>query len=360
MPKISFAHTQSPFFKSLKTKVDVYFATHHISRAGNFPLLFKSIVQVVSAVVLYVVLVFFTPPPAAALVLCVLLGLNLAFIGFNIMHEGGHQSFSKHKWLNTASAYFLNVLGGNTYYWKIKHNINHHTYTNIEGMDSDIDVKPFMRLHEQQPRHRFHKFQYLYWIILYGISYVVWVFYHDFEKYVTGKVTMDGGPEKLARKEHVIFWLTKLFYVAIYLALPIYMTGWLPALIGFAIVTFMCGLAISVVFQLAHIVEGTHFPQLSKESATVNQEWAVHQIQTTANFATRNSVLSWFLGGLNFQVEHHLFPRISHVHYPKINQLVKETCAEFGIAYLEYPSMFKAFSSHLTHIKRLGTKPISG
>jgi len=355
MSKISFNHTQSLFFKSLKTKVDAYFAANQLNRAGNRPLLFKSIIQVTSALVLYVLLVFYTPSVGISLLLCVLLGLNLAFIGFNIMHEGGHQSFSRHKWLNTTSAYFLNVLGGNTYYWKIKHNINHHTYTNIEGVDSDIDVKPFMRLHEEQPRKWFHKYQYLYWVILYGISYIVWVFYHDFEKYVTGKVTMDGKAERLERKEHVIFWVTKVFYVVFYLALPIYMVGWLWALTGFLVVTFVCGLSISVVFQLAHIVEGTQFPKPSEDANQIEEEWAIHQIHTTANFATHNRVLSWFLGGLNFQVEHHLFPRVSHGHYPCINQLVKETCCEFGISYLEYPSMIKAFQSHLTHIKRMGT-----
>lgn len=354
MSKITFAHTQSPFFKSLKTKVDSYFSTHQLHRAGNRKLLLKSIIQTVSALGIYATLVFFTPPPLISVALCVLFGFNLAFIGFNVMHEGGHQSFSKHTWLNTVSAYFLNILGGNSYFWKIKHNINHHTYTNIEGLDSDIDVKPFMRLHTNQPRHRFHRFQHLYWVFLYGISYVVWVFYHDFEKYFSGTIAAGAESQKLTRKEHFVFWITKVFYVGVYLVLPIAMVGWLPALIGFAIATFVCGLAISVVFQLAHVVEGTHFPEPDAGSNKITNEWAVHQIVTTANFATRNRVLSWLLGGLNFQVEHHLFPRISHVHYPQINRMVKETCREFGIAYLEYPSMRKAFLSHLLHIKKLG------
>ncbi|MCU0352912.1 MAG: acyl-CoA desaturase [Cytophagales bacterium] len=334
--------------------MEAYFAANRLDRNGNARLLTKSAVQICCAVALYVVLVFFTPPVALALPLCVLLGLHLAFIGFNVMHEGGHQSFSKHRWLNTSAGYFLNVLGGNIYFWKIKHNINHHTYTNIEGMDSDIDVKPFMRLHTEQPRRWFHKFQYLYWVMLYGISYVVWVFYHDFEKYFTGHVAAGNAQKTLARKEHVVFWLTKVCYVAVYLAIPIWQTGWLAALIGFVVVTFVCGLAISVVFQLAHVVEGTDFPQPQAGSGRMEREWAVHQVVTTADFATHNRVLSWLLGGLNFQVEHHLFPRISHVHYPAINRLVKETCREHGVPYLEYPSMRKAFASHLAHIRKMG------
>ncbi len=354
MSKISFSHTQSPFFKSLKTKVDHYFATTGFNRAGNSLLLVKGIIQVSAAIFLYSILVFFTPPVIVSILLCVLLGFVLALIGFNIMHEGGHQTFSSRPWLNTLAAYFLNVLGGNTYYWKIKHNINHHTYTNIEGMDSDIDVKPFMRLHTEQPHHWFHRYQYVYWVVLYGISYVVWVFYHDFEKYVTGKITMDGKAEKLARKEHVIFWVTKLFYIGAYLVVPIYAVGWLWALVGFAIVTFVCGLTISVVFQLAHVVEGTDFPKPVGTSGKVAQEWAIHQLQTTSNFATRSQVVSWLLGGLNFQVEHHLFPRISHVHYPAINQLLKQTCQEHQIPYLEQSSFLEAFRSHIRYIHSLG------
>jgi linoleoyl-CoA desaturase len=354
MSRITFNNKQSFFFKALKTKVDHYFQANNLHTSGSRPLLMKSLLQVSTAILLYLILVFFNPGVFISIILCALLGMNLAVIGFNIMHEGGHQSFSRHKWLNSTSAYFLNVLGGNSFYWKIKHNINHHTYTNIEGMDSDIDVKPFMRLHENQPRLKMHRFQHIYWIVLYGISYVVWIFYHDFEKYVTGRIASQAGAYKLDYKEHIIFWLTKILYVIVYIVLPILMLGPLYALTGYAIVTFICGLFISVVFQLAHVVEGTVFPSPDADTNKIEQEWAVHQVITTANFSTKNKLLSWLLGGLNFQVEHHLFPKVSHVHYPAINKLVKETCREFNISYLEYPSVSKAFSSHILHIKKLG------
>jgi linoleoyl-CoA desaturase len=132
------------------------------------------------------------------------------------------------------------------------------------------------------------------------------------------------------------------------------MVGWLPTLIGFAVVSAACGLSISIVFQLAHVVEATAFPQPDELSHRIEEEWAIHQVNTTANFATKNRILSWCLGGLNYQVEHHLFPKISHVHYPKINQLVKETCIEHNVHYIEYPTLLHALHSHIMHIKRLG------
>jgi linoleoyl-CoA desaturase len=354
MLKVTFDNKQNLFFKELKDKVDHYFLNRKLDPSGGGRLYFKGIIQILSALALYVTLVFFTPGYILAIVLCFVLGMNLAVVGFNVMHEGGHQSFSKHNWLNKVSAYSLNVLGGNSYFWKIKHNINHHTFTNIEGMDSDIDVKPFMRLHEGQPRYWFHRFQHVYWVFLYGISYVTWVFYDDFAKYISGKVSFNSEPRSLALKEHFIFWITKVLYVAFYIVLPIIMVGWLQTLIGFTIITFVCGLFISVVFQLAHMVEGTQFPLPDEQSHRIKQEWAIHQLSTTANFATDNKIMSWLLGGLNFQIEHHLFPRISHIHYPNISKFVKETCKEYNIEYIEYSSLLKALYSHLFHIRRLG------
>jgi linoleoyl-CoA desaturase len=354
MSKVTFNNKQSPFFKALKQKVDTYFSTNQLHPSGNRQLLLKSVYLIASAITLYVILVFFTPGVVLSTLLCALLGLNLSVIGFNVMHEGGHQSFSKYKWLNNASAYSLNVLGANSYFWKIKHNVNHHTYTNVEGMDSDIDIKPFMRLHQSQPRFWVHRFQHVYWVLLYAISYAVWIFYEDFVKYFTGRIVAGGTAKKIDLKEHFIFWISKAGYIGVYIVLPIIMVGWVQTLVGFAIMISVCGLFISIVFQLAHIVEGTQFPLPNPDSHKIEQEWAIHQVSTTANFATRNKIVSWLLGGLNFQVEHHLFPKISHIHYPQINQFVKETCQEFNIAYVEYPSMLKAFYSHLQHIRKLG------
>ncbi len=354
MLKFTFQRNQTAFFKDLKENIDRYFAEAQIDPAGNAKLYLKGGIQMATAAALYVVLVFFTPIPLISIPLSILLGLNLGVIGFNVMHEGGHQSFSKHSWINQASAYSLNMLGGITYFWKIKHNVNHHTFTNIDGMDSDIDARPFMRMHAEQPRYWFHRFQHIYWVALYGISYIAWVFYEDFQKYFSGRHSANSTPKKLALNEHFIFWGTKIMYVSAYIVIPVIMVGWLPALIGFFIVTFVTGLSISVVFQLAHVVEDTQFHSPHHQDALAKQEWAIHQLNSTANFATGSKVLHWLLGGLNFQIEHHLFPRISHIHYPAVSRFVKEACARSNVTYIEYKSMFHALVSHLMHLKRLG------
>jgi linoleoyl-CoA desaturase len=210
-----------------------------------------------------------------------------------------------------------------------------------------------MRLNENQKRRSFHRFQHIYFVFLYGLSYISWIFYHDFQKYFTGKIA-EGAKKKINLKEHVIFWLTKIGYVGVYIAVPIIMVGAIKAIVGFLIVTTICGLFIAIVFQLAHVVEETSFPTPNQATHKMEHEWAIHQLNTTANFDTQNKLISWILGGLNFQVEHHLFPKISHIHYPKVSQLVKDTCREFNITYIEYKSVFKAVQSHLSHLKRLG------
>lgn len=350
--RYTFESKQSPFFPVLKDRIDTYFTENNLHTSGEWKLYLKGLFQVFTALSLYITLVFFTPNPIVAILLCIALGINLAVVGFNVMHEGGHNTFSRFSWLNHLAAYFLNVLGGSIYYWKRKHNINHHTYTNIEGMDSDIDVKPFMRLHPEQPLRWYHRFQHVYWVILYGMSYLAWIFHDDFQKYFKGEITPTSGKKKLPFKEHLIFWFTKLGYIGLYMVVPVFLVGWLPWLIGFAIVTFTCGLAISIVFQLAHVVEITEFHTTDEQET--HHEWAVHQLASTANFATSSKLLYWLLGGLNFQIEHHLFPRISHIHYPKISKLIRETCKENNILYLEYTTMARAIWSHLTHLRRLG------
>ncbi len=353
MSKVSFQSSNKIFAQTLKRRVNDYFKTNNISNTGNRRLYLKSSILVSTLIGIYLVLLLSGFPIWSKVLLCIVLGTNFAAIGFNIMHEGGHQSFSQKSWLNTISAYSLNLLGGTIYFWKQKHNISHHTYTNLDGLDHDIDVK-FMRLHNDQPLKWYHKFQFAYWFLLYGISYIAWVLYQDFEKYFSGKMGVQAERKNMPRREHVIFWTTKILYVSIFLVIPVLVVGWLPALIGWLIAGVACGFCLAVVFQLAHVVEATQFPAPNQDSGKVEQEWMIHQLATTSNFATNNAMVSWFLGGLNFQVEHHLFPRISHVHYPEINKLVKATCKEFGVIYNEYNTMNEAFASHLRHIYQLG------
>lgn len=355
MSQTTFARTAPVFFQRLRELTEEYFRENNLKKTGDARLYWKTAILLTGLALLYVVLVFFTPSSAwISLGLCALMGVVVASIGFNVMHDGAHGSYSRRKWVNTMMGHSLNFLGGNVYIWKLKHNENHHTFTNIEGVDDDIDIKPFVRVHPGQPRYWFHRFQHIYGLLLYGTTYIFWIFYNDLKKYFSGMIADNTPMKPMSLKEHIIFWTSKVFYVGLFIGLPMAMVGVLPTLAGYGVMVFVTGLVIAVVFQLAHVVEDTEFVHPEGEKHEIGSEWAIHQVATTVNFATHNRVWNWLFGGLNFQVEHHLFPRISHVHYPELNKRLKQVCAEFNIQYREFPSLRSALWSHLMHLRRVG------
>lgn len=343
-PAVKFNNTNALFSKSLKQKTAIYFKNPVRSKTGNRKLFLKAAILLGTFLSLYILLVFVPMHWSISVILCILFGVNLAAIGFNIMHDAGHNSFSENKKLNTVLSYSLNLLGGNIYFWKLKHNIAHHTYTNIDGEDHDIEIK-FMRIHHDQALKKYHRHQRYYFPLLYGISYLAWIFYQDYEKYFRGRMGRESARFHFPAKEKVIFWISKIFHLCLFIVVPVLVAGWLPTLIGLLIAGSVCGMALATVFQLAHVVDGTEFKTL--DDSRVEEEWMIHQVQSTANFATGSKMLTWLLGGLNFQVEHHLFPKVSHVHYPALNQIVRETCAEYRIQYNEFDTFWNAFKSHV-------------
>ena len=355
MSQTTFAKTPPVFFQRLREVTEAYFKENNLRKTGNSRLYWKTAILLTALVGLYVLLVFFTPSSTLiALGLCALLGLVVASVGFNVMHDGAHGSYSRRKWVNEVMGHSLNLLGGSVHFWKLKHNVNHHTFTNIEGMDEDIDIKFFMRVHKGQPKHWFHRFQHIYGLLLYGLTYLFWITLNDMQKYFTGKIGENTVMKPLSVKEHVIFWATKVGYFALFVVLPMFFAGVVPTLIGYGVMVFVTGLVISVIFQLAHVVEDTDFFHPETDGHHIENEWAVHQVATTVNFATHNKVWNWLFGGLNFQVEHHLFPRISHVHYPELNKRLKQVCVEFNIQYREFPTLRSALWSHLMHLRQVG------
>ncbi len=356
MAKVKFNNKDAVFFAALRERVDAYFKQNKIEQTGNFKLFAKTAVLISTIVALYVILVFFTPANIwLSILLCMLFGVNVAAIGFNIMHDGAHGSYSKHKWINEIMGHSLNVLGGSVFMWKQKHNIAHHTYTNIEGHDDDIDAGSLIRLHKDQPKLKMHRFQHIYGLFLYGFMYVYWVFYTDYYKYFTGEVSDNVPLRRMKTHEHINFWTSKIVNYTLLIVIPIIQVGFVKFIIGYSIMAFTGGVVLSVVFQLAHIVEDAHFFAPDNKGLTVIEaEWAVYQLNTTVDFAPNSKFLTWLLGGLNFQVIHHLFPKISHVHYPEIRKIVQQTCDEYKITYRTFPTMWGAFKSHMTYLKQTG------
>jgi linoleoyl-CoA desaturase len=349
-----FVNLKPSFHSELKRRISQYFETTGKSMSGNYKLWIKAAILIIALIALYIHLVFFTPSLFWSITECVLLGITVASIGFNIMHDGAHGSFSKYPTLNKMAAVTLGFLGGSHFMWNVKHNIIHHAYTNIDGVDDDIDAKPFLRMASTQKKYKFHRFQHWYFWVFYCWLYIYWIFFSDYKKYFTRKIG-DVPLKKMAVKDHFYFWIYKVVSLSIFIIIPMIMIGVVDTIIGYLIMTLVAGFILSIVFQLAHTVEHTHFPMPDEASGKMEDEWAIHQLKTTANFATKNRIISWFVGGLNFQIEHHLFPKISHIHYPDISKIIKQACREYNVEYVEYPRMHQAVISHVSFLRHMGT-----
>lgn len=354
--KVTFNNKQKDFFNALKREVDAYFVTNNIRKTGNWRLYAKAFILIPSALVLYYILLTVPMHWGISTALWVLFGFNMASIGFNVMHDACHGSFSTRNWVNYLFGLTNNFLGGNAFLWKLKHNIIHHTYTNIDGIDDDINNMPFIRQCTTQQWKPMHRFQSAYMFLLYGFT-SLFMFFMDYVKYFSKKIHTTPL-KQMDLKEHIVFWSGKIFFILFYIILPISLLGWSKGLLGLFISQFTMGLTLAIVFQLAHVVEHAEFEAAGVDPVKIENEWAIHQIKTTANFAFTNKMATWFLGGLNYQIEHHLFPRISHIHYPAISQIVRDTCVQFGLHYIYFPSTRAAVLSHVRLMNQMGKRPI--
>ncbi len=341
------------FQTELRKRVDAYFKDNNINPTGNWKVYLKTGIIAITFIATYATIVFFEPGTAMSIALCMFLGLGVAAIGFNIMHDGAHGSYSKSPFINQLAASSLDLMGASSSLWKIKHNVIHHTYTNIDDFDDDINIGPWIRVTTSQKKRFFHKFQHIYFIFFYSLLHLFWISVTDFKKFF-GKKIGSIPIKKFGWKEHLSLWGSKALFIGLFIIIPIHMKGLMPFLAGFFIFSCTIGISLSLVFQLAHVVETTAFPEADKITHKMEDEWTVHQLKTTANFATKNKIITWFTGGLNYQIEHHLFPKVSHIHYPAISQIVKQASADFGLVYNEYKTMISALLAHINQLKKIG------
>jgi linoleoyl-CoA desaturase len=291
--------------------------------------------------------------------LAVSLGLAMAAVGFNIQHDGGHHACSTRPWVNRLMALTMDLVGASSYVWRWKHGVLHHTYVNITGHDDDVNLGPLARLTPHQRRLPFHRFQHWYLWPLYGLFTIKWEFYDDFRDVLTGRL----GPLRFPRPrgwDLVAFLGGKAVFFALALAVPLLLHSPWAVLLYYGVVSCILGAVLGVVFQLAHCVEQAAFPLPHAETGRIENAWAVHQVETTVDFAPHSRVAAWLLGGLNFQIEHHLFPRVCHVHYPALAPLVEQTCHEFGLRYSVHETIWAGVASHYRWLRRLGApEPMS-
>lgn len=347
------------FSTEVKAKVQSYFTENQISTHANGAMVFKTIVMFTFAFAPYFLLIFLPMLTWQMIILCVIMGIGIAGIGFSVQHDANHGAYSSHGFINKLLGFSLSLIGGNDYMWKIKHNVMHHTFTNIYGKDEDISIVKFLRLSPSATYKPIHKIQhYLAWFAYCSLTFS-WVFYFDFPK--IKRYNGHGSPNSAIKhplSEIVTLFAMKIFYYCYAILIPILVMNipWWQVLVGFAITHLVAGFILTVVFQLAHVVENLEFPEPSI-NGTIENSWFVHQMETTSNFAKNNALVTFYVGGLNYQIEHHLFPKICSIHYPNISNIVASVAKKYGVAYHSENSLTQALVSHYRTLKNLSKRP---
>jgi linoleoyl-CoA desaturase len=345
------------FISDLRKRVGEYFESRKLSKFANFQMIVKSVAILSMYLIPYFFIVFSHSSNASLVfLLWVIMGIGSAGIGLSIMHDANHGSYLKNQKINRYIGYLLNFIGGSAVNWKLQHNYLHHGYTNVYGVDEDIDTGVVMRLSPHQKRLKIHRWQHIYGWFLYGLMTLSWVTSKDYSQLKRykemGLLEKQNRSYKWLVRELIV---SKAFFFGYLLIIPLIFSGvhWWQTTIFFVMMHFIQGFILTIVFQPAHVMPASNFP-LPDGEGNLENNWAVHQMLTTSDFAPKSNIFSWYVGGLNYQIEHHLFPNICHIHYKKISSLVKQTADEHGIPYNVQDNFILALINHGRMLKKLG------
>ena len=344
------------FELDLRQRINSYFKQDAgCSEVGDWRMYLKTAIVLTCFVTTYVLLVFVAESMWLGLLLVILLGFTTAGIGFNIAHDGGHRAYSKSPWVNKIMAMSMDLAGGSSYVWFWKHAVIHHNYVNITGYDTDIDLGILGRLSPHQTWLPYYRWQHFYIWFLYGFLAVKWEFVDDYNNVISGRIGKHRFPRPTGW-DLVIFITGKAVFLTWALLIPLLYHSPPVVLFFYIIGVLVLGVTLSLVFQLPHCVEQAGFPLPREDTGQIESPWAVHQARVTANYGWHNLFLGWFIGGLNYHLEHHLFPTICHIHYPALTKIVEETCRKHGIKYLKHKSFWTGVAAHYRWLKKMGTQ----
>ena len=355
---VTFAKTHNEeFHKVLRKRVGDYFKTKNISRHANVAMVFKTIAMLAFYPTPLCFLLTVEMSTWMVLLMWTIMGFGMAGVGLSVMHDANHGAYSKNEKVNKIIGSVIMILGGNDVNWKIQHNVLHHTYTNITGLDEDIaPPEALLRFSPNKKRNGLHRFQHIYAWFFYGLMTMFWFISKDYKQAMQFNKMGLVESQSISYRNH---WITiivgKIIFAFIFIVLPIWLCDapWYISIIGITIMLFISGLTLGAIFQPAHVVPTSNYP-VPDDSGNIDADWAVSQLYNTANFAPKARLFSWYVGGLNYQVEHHLFPNICHVHYRKLANIVKQTAEEFNLPYYSYNTFGRALLEHSKMLYNLG------
>lgn len=357
MKNIRYSKQNLDFTTELRNSVNAYFSKNKIQPYGNQKIYLKTIFMATLYLAPFVLMISGVITSVLLVLACwIIMGLGMSGLGMVTMHDANHGTFSKHKWVNKLFGNTMYLLGGYPPNWRYQHNTLHHGFTNIEGHDEDIAPLGILRLSPHRPLKKIHRYQYIYAWPLYSLMTFSWIVAKDFKRFK--KYKLMGAKLSNKRKPKSLLFdiiLSKVLYYSVFLLIPLLTipVSWYWVVGGFLLMHFTSGLVLSSIFQTAHVVPTSDYPVPDKNGELINN-WAVHQLYTTCNYAPKSTIFSWLIGGLNYQVEHHLFPNISHIHYRNIAEIVQAKTKKFGLPYNVNKNFASAVWQHTKMLRILG------
>jgi linoleoyl-CoA desaturase len=292
---------------------------------------------------------------AATLVLVV----SLTAAATCVFHDGNHAAFSTSRLVNRLAGYTGDLLGASSWIWRFKHNNLHHGNTNMVGIDADIDQAPFARLAPAQPWRPWHRYQHLYMWVLYGFLTLQWFLISDFVDLKNHGIANQRFARQPRRRDIVMIAVGKLLHIGWAIALPLAYHRWWIVLTFYLAISWTVGLLLATMFQLAHCAQLAEFPAI--DTARRGPDFIAHQLRTTVDVHCRTKLgaraLHWLMGGLDYQIEHHLAPRLPHTVYPLVAKRLRRACTECHLTLHSHATPWQAVRSHARWLKAMGARP---
>lgn len=352
----------SDFYPVVKGRVEKLLKDSKLNEGESSVLFFKTFLVFLGWAVFYYLAMI-----QGWILAAVVLGVFHAQIGINIAHDGAHGTYSKNKIIQTIASYGMDIMGGCSVVWQHQHNIGHHPNCNKhgdakhaskhDGYDPDATSgAPFIRITPNQPWRPAHRFQHFY---IWGLTTMMgfkW-FVNDIRAFFFRRKYLSFEFYETSTTDFWVQLITKAVFIVHAVIIPLSIhpfARWFPM---FLLYVFTIGYMFVLMFSVNHLTENTIYP--NETDFTGPRDWAMYQVRTTSNFATHSLFWTWFSGSLNFQIEHHLFPGITHTYLPYIQPIVKQACKEYNLPYKDFPSYWDAFYSYYHHIKTLGQSPSS-
>jgi len=319
----------------------------------------KSVVIGAVGIASYAALLFLDWGVVAKFLFAATLVLAMTAAATSVMHDGNHASFSTSRTVNRLAGYTADVLGASSWIWRFKHNNLHHGNTNVVGVDADIDQAPFARLATEQPWKPWHRYQHLYMWVLYGFLTLQWFLFSDFIDLAKKGVGEHRFPRQARGRDVMAITAGKALHATWALGIPMLFHRWWVVIAFYCVCSWLVGLLLATMFQLAHCVEEADFAAVDAPRRA--EDFVAHQMATTVDVRCRTRVgsraLRWLMGGLDFQVEHHLAPRLPHTVYPLVAARLEAACAASGVALRAHATPWTAIRSHGRWLKRMGRRP---